>query len=182
MKRKSILLALTLLLFASVTFAATIKNYEEYTGRRTYTVTDTKSSSIFDLNRHYKITTTFSSIYEKGSNEAVKKLTLQYDSAEDAVISIRPAIKLIIDDQTWQVTSKSHSTVNSDGSTQFIWTLPTEVIKSLMETKKAITVKFFYSTPNGDCFKEYTIPYKIVATVQTMYLQNIEPVNSLITE
>ncbi|WP_371377711.1 hypothetical protein [Sporomusa aerivorans] len=182
MKRKGILLALILLLFASVTFAANIKSYEEYTGRRTYTVTDTKSSSIFDLNNHYKITTIFSSVYEKGSNEAVKKLTLQYYTAEEAVIAIRPTIKLTIDDETWQLTATSRSTVNSDGSIQFIWILPVAVTKSLMDTKKAITVRFFYNTPNGDCFKDYTIPHKIIAVVQTMYLQDIESVNSLLTE
>jgi hypothetical protein len=51
-----------------------------------------------------------------------------------------------------------------------------------METKKAILVRFFYNTPDGDRVKDYTIPYKTITLVQSMYLQKIEPVNSVLTE
>ncbi|MBP2659535.1 MAG: hypothetical protein H6Q69_2567 [Firmicutes bacterium] len=51
-----------------------------------------------------------------------------------------------------------------------------------METKKAIIVRFFYNTPDGDRVKDYTIPYKTIKLVQSMYLQKIELVNSVLTE
>jgi hypothetical protein len=180
MKKKCILIIGFLFLFTSVAFATAIKSNEDYKGTRTYSVTDTESASIFNLSNHYQITTIFSSIYEKGSTSALENFTLQYDTSDYDIISIRPMIKFTVDGKVWEITSSSSSTFTSDGIVQFNWSLPNALVQTLLETKKEVSVRFFYNTSEGDRFRDYTIPYRIITSVQEMYLQKIEPINSVL--
>jgi hypothetical protein len=182
MKKKCILLIGFLFFFASVAFAATIESSEDYKGTRTYFVVDTESSSIFSFSNRYQLTTIFSSIYKKGSITAVENFTLQYDTSQYDIISIRPLINFNISGKIWEITSASSGTFNSDGIAQFTWLFPDSLIQALLETKKDVSVKFFYNTSEGERFRDYTIPYKIIASVQNMYLQKIEPINSVLVK
>lgn len=182
MKKKCILLILFLVLFTSVAYASTIKSTEDYRGTRIYSIIDKDSSNIFNFSSPYQLTIIFSLIYERGSTIALKKFTLQYDTEKYDIISIRPMIILNIDSKTWEITSTSSSTVTSDGIHQFTWAFPDPLVQSLLDTKKDISVKFFYNTAEGDQFRDYIIPYKIIASVQNMYLQKIEPINYVLVK
>lgn len=182
MKMKCILLIGFLFFFASVAFAATIESSEDYKGTRTYFVIDTESSSIFNFSNHYQLITIFSSVYEKGSTIALENFTLQYDTSQYDVISIRPMIKFNVNGKSWEITSASSGTFTSDGIAQFTWLLPGSLIQALLDTKKDVSVKFFYTTSEGERFRDYTIPYKIIASVQNMYLQKVEPINSVVVK
>lgn len=180
MKKRCILLIGFLVLFHSIAFAAKIEKTEDYKGTRIYSVTDTDSSSAFNFSNHYQLTTIFSSVYGKNDTIGLKKITLQYYTDQYDIIAIRPMIKINIDGQMWDVTSTASSTVTSDGIPQFTWLFPDDLVRALLATNKAVSFKFFCNTTEGEHFREYTVPYRIVATVQKMYLQTVEPENSVL--
>lgn len=169
MKKVSILLLISFLFLTAAASANGIKSDEDYTGKRWYSVTDTESSKFYDFNEHYKITTTFSTVYEKNSTTSLKEYVLEYQ--KDNLISIRPRITFQISGKTWEVFSQEESYVDNNGAVQCRWVLPASLLNALLSAKKDITVRFFYNTDDGDHSKDYTIPYRVVKSVQTMYLQ-----------
>lgn len=169
--KKVITLVLLFLFWGENLIAANqIQSIETYTGEQTLFVTDTESSGMFDFGEKYKISTTFNVVLEKDMTTSAKKIILQYYSDKYDILSLRPVIKFAIDDKLWELTSAVAST-NIDGLVQITIGLPDPIVNAIMETKNDISIRFFYSTSEGDKFRDYTVSKKFIFSVQKMYKQ-----------
>lgn len=165
--KKLLLLFCCLLLAQTVCFAKIGKQVDSFDGSYCYYVDDYYRAD----NGQIHIDTTFNLVFSDGDTVGAPNIILNYACYDDDYsppYSIDQTIKMRIDDTIFTWDSNSTST-RGNNSVELVTSLPSNVLKSLMETKKDIAVRFTYHTLSGHYRKDYSIPYKTIQEVQEMY-------------
>jgi hypothetical protein len=165
--KRILLVCLALLMMQGVCWAKIEKQVDKFDGSYAYYVNDFWREDYGQIH----IDTTFNLVFSDGDTIGSPNLILYYscyDKAYASAYAIDPTIKMRIDDTIYTWDSNSSST-RSNGSVSIVFGLPDNIYKPLINTKKDVAIRFTYHTLSGHYQKDYTIPFKTIKDVQTMY-------------
>lgn len=171
MKKVLLLCLAALLLMQGVCLAKIQKQVDKFDGSYCYFVNHSLSDLEFSfLLSSFNVFFTPDNIYDGK--------TFEICFTKDNGYSIHDTIKLHIDDTiyTWKTESDSIRSAFVKRS----FPIPSNVLDALMQTKKGIIVRFYFSALSGDYVKDFVIPYKRIKEIQTMFhthlpKENLQP-------